>query len=71
MAQLLHQSIENETFASGEADGDRAVAGDLAVGGGLKVEGGTVTLSGLPTEDPEVAGQLWSNSGVLTVSAGA
>lgn len=32
---------------------------------------GTVILSGLPTSDPEVAGQLWSNAGVLTVSAGA
>ncbi len=31
---------------------------------------GTVTFSGLPTEDPHVAGQLWSDSGVLTVSAG-
>ena len=31
---------------------------------------GTVILSGLPTSDPAVAGQLWSNSGVLTVSAG-
>ena len=29
-----------------------------------------VIFSGLPTADPEVAGQLWSNSGVLTVSAG-
>lgn len=24
----------------------------------------------LPTSDPSVAGQLWSNSGVVTVSAG-
>lgn len=32
---------------------------------------GTVILSGLPTSDPNVAGQVWSNSGVLTVSAGA
>lgn len=31
---------------------------------------GVVILSGLPTSDPAVAGQLWSNSGVLTVSAG-
>lgn len=29
-----------------------------------------VILSDLPTSDPAVAGQLWSNSGVLTVSAG-
>jgi hypothetical protein len=31
---------------------------------------GTVILSGLPTSDPSVAGQLWSDTGVLTVSAG-
>jgi len=29
-----------------------------------------VIISDLPTSDPSVAGQLWSNSGVLTVSAG-
>jgi hypothetical protein len=26
---------------------------------------------GLPATDPEVAGQLWADSGVLTVSAGS
>ena len=31
---------------------------------------GVVILSGLPTSDPTNAGQLWNNSGVLTVSAG-
>ena len=37
---------------------------------------GTVTLpaavvgSALPTADPHVAGQLWANAGVVTVSAG-
>ena len=29
-----------------------------------------VIISNLPTSDPSVAGQLWSNSGVVTVSAG-
>jgi hypothetical protein len=29
-----------------------------------------IILSNLPTSDPSVAGQLWSNSGVVTVSAG-
>jgi hypothetical protein len=29
-----------------------------------------VILTDLPTSDPSVAGQLWSNSGVVTVSAG-
>ena len=30
---------------------------------------GTVIFSGLPTSDPNVAGAIWSNSGVLTLSA--
>lgn len=32
--------------------------------------GSRVILPGLPTADPHVVGQLWSNAGVLTVSAG-
>lgn len=31
--------------------------------------GGTISMT-LPTSDPSVAGQLWSNLGVVTVSAG-
>ena len=29
-----------------------------------------IIISDLPTSDPSVAGQIYSNSGVLTVSAG-
>ncbi len=29
-----------------------------------------VIIKDLPTSDPSVVGQVWSNSGVLTVSAG-
>jgi hypothetical protein len=29
-----------------------------------------IVINDLPTSDPAVAGQLWSDSGVLTVSAG-
>lgn len=31
---------------------------------------GRAIVAGLPTADPHVAGELWSNSGVLTISAG-
>jgi hypothetical protein len=31
---------------------------------------GTLTLTGVSTADPEVAGQVWSDGGVLTISAG-
>lgn len=44
--------------------------GDLWLAGGLNVQGAVVMMPNLPTADPTVAGQLWNNSGVLTVSAG-
>lgn len=47
------------------ADGDVTVTGDLTVAGT-----DVVIIANLPTSDPSVAGQLWSNSGVVTVSAG-
>jgi hypothetical protein len=31
---------------------------------------GQAVVAGVPSADPHVAGVLWSNSGVLTVSAG-
>lgn len=31
---------------------------------------GRAVVTGLPTADPHVAGVLWSDAGVLTVSAG-
>tara|TARA_R110000787_G_scaffold36714_7_gene93574 strand:+ start:9460 stop:9660 length:201 start_codon:yes stop_codon:yes gene_type:complete len=36
----------------------------------LTATGAVITLSGLPTSDPAVAGQLWNNTNVLYVSAG-
>lgn len=34
------------------------------------INGGTVILPNLPIADPLVVGQLWNDSGILTVSAG-
>jgi hypothetical protein len=45
-------------------------AGDGYFAGNLAVVGSEVDFTGLPTSDPHVAGRLWSNSGILTVSAG-
>jgi hypothetical protein len=43
-------------------------------GGALSLTGltasGNVNFTGIPTADPHVAGRLWSNGGVLTVSGG-
>ena len=38
--------------------------------GDLTVTGDVVMMANLPTSDPSNAGQLWANSGVVTVSAG-
>lgn len=39
-------------------------------GKNLDLNGGTIILNSLPTSDPAVAGQVYSNAGVLMVSAG-
>ena len=36
----------------------------------LSVSGTNVLITGLPTSDPAVAGALYTDTGVLTVSAG-
>ncbi|MBB4259718.1 MULTISPECIES: hypothetical protein [unclassified Bradyrhizobium] len=59
----------------------RDVGGDqLTVEAGGSIKFGNATFSvnaagklivtGLPTADPHVVGQLWANSNVLTISAG-
>lgn len=49
-----------------------AAGGSIEMGANvtLAVAGANVVITGLPTADPSVAGALWSNSGVLTLSAG-
>lgn len=47
--------------------------GGMVVLGGVTFavdDGGNVVVSGVPTADPEVAGALWSDGGVLTISGG-
>ena len=45
-------------------------ADTLWVNANFKASGSKITMDGLPTSDPSIAGDLWNNSGVLTVSAG-
>ena len=52
-----------------------AVAGPVAAttlsaSGVVSMTNASISMTALPTSDPLVAGRLWSNSGVLTVSAG-
>ncbi len=53
-----------------EGDSETLIETDAATDA-VTIEGSALILANLPTADPEVVGQLWSNSGVLTVSAGA
>ena len=46
------------------------VTGAVTCDAGLTVAGASVVMSALPTSDPSVAGQLWADTGVVTVSAG-
>ena len=41
----------------------------LYIPGGIRSVG-PVILDNLPTADPHASGQLWSNLGIVTVSAG-
>jgi hypothetical protein len=51
---------------------------NVVAGGGIQIgnavfsvnASGKLLFTGLPTADPRVAGQVWANSGVLTLSAG-
>lgn len=65
---------QNTSF---DSDQSHVTIAQGAIGRELKVKfrsNGNVTaniiMEDLPTADPNVAGQLWSNSGVLTVSSG-
>lgn len=52
-------------------DGVRVdTSNNTTIEGNLIVEGSAVNFANLPTSDPSVEGRLWSNSGVVTVSAG-
>ena len=49
---------------------DKVFSGTVEVSGATTLSNASIIMSNLPTSDPTVAGQLWSNAGVLTVSAG-
>jgi hypothetical protein len=46
-----------------DGSGNASFAGSMALGG-------TVKMTGLPTSNPHVVGELWNNSGAVAVSAG-
>lgn len=66
------------TANGGNLSGDNVISNGLLLsdGGGFLTDGsGNVTLNGitatgLPTSDPSVAGEFWSNLGIVTMSNG-
>lgn len=57
------------SLAALTASGATSIAA-LTASGAVVLSNASVTISNLGTADPHVAGQLWMNSRVLTVSAG-
>jgi hypothetical protein len=55
------------TYSTGPADVADMISDAIAA----QLASSSIILSGLPTEDPEVAGALWNDSGTLKISAGA
>lgn len=83
-AGIAGQVAAQGSYATGEGGGIKINPGDAETGSGqrggdtliLHSAGdgagrqGLTILRGLPTADPHVAGALWSNLGIVTVSAG-
>lgn len=67
-------SYETKIYKDQGGDREVAVAGASIVWGGTTFTidaDGEIIVTGIPTVDPEVAGALYSNAGVLTISSGA
>ena len=62
--QVITINASTGTVTTGSTYGTNATTVNLTA------TGTRIILSGLPTSNPNVAGALWSNSGVVTVSAG-
>jgi hypothetical protein len=58
------------TAVNGLTVNSSATLSGITVSGQCNITNSSVTMGSLPTSDPANAGQLWNNSGVLTVSAG-
>ena len=74
-SQTVDWIVENQPVQGTANPSSNLVIASQINGGGYVVvatltSGGGLILSSTPTADPHVAGQVWSNSGVLTLSAG-
>jgi len=62
--------VASDNGFEGDVTGS-VTATDLTTTGTVTIDGTTIVISDLPETDPEVVGQLWNNSGVLSVSGGS
>lgn len=64
--------VKSDNGFEGDITGD--LTGDVTAAttstGTLTITGTSFIFANVPDSDPNVAGAIWSNSGVLTVSAG-
>lgn len=65
--------VKSDNGFEGNITGDvtgNVTAVNLTTTGTVTIDGTTIVITDLPVADPQVVGQLWNDSGVLTVSAG-
>ena len=63
-------NITGGALNGGGANGAVNIAADKACAVTIGYANGTLKLVGIPTDDPEVEGQVWADNNVLTLSAG-
>lgn len=63
-------AVNTDKFTVAASSGNTLVAGTLDVTGVVTLANAAVKLTNLPTSDPSVAGQLYSDNGTIKVSAG-
>jgi hypothetical protein len=51
-------------------NGEDLSLSNVDISGTLKISANEIDFTNLPTSDPNVAGRLWNNSGVLNISVG-
>lgn len=65
-SRVTKQAIEKKLNLLDSVDFDNPVV----INGTVTLSNGVIKMTNLPTSNPNVAGQLWSNLGVVTISAG-
>ena len=64
-------NITGGALNGGGANGAVNIAADKACAVTIGYANGTLKLVGIPTDDPQVEGQVWASNNVLMLSAGA